>query len=123
MNPEELHPFFHRRGDRQRLILYLTAEGFSAPKLSRMTVDELNAMELPDEIKIYRDRVLDLLETHDKKARVFAYPNGRAMGPTDFYRIIAQTTERTLGHPLSNKQFAEYIRSKSGKRGKTRKKH
>lgn len=123
MNPEALHPFFHRRGDRQRLILYLAAEGYSAPKLSRMTVDELNALELPEEIKLYRDRVLDLLETQDRKARVFVYPNGRSMGPPDFYRIIAQTTVRTLGYPLSNKQFAEYIRSKSGKRSKTRKKH
>ncbi|KAF0190509.1 MAG: hypothetical protein FD165_2677 [Gammaproteobacteria bacterium] len=122
MNPEALHPFFHRRGDRQRLILYLIAEGYSAPKLSRLTIAELSAMNLPDEIMIYRDRVLDLLETQDQKAFVFVYPNGRVMGPTDFYRLVAQTTERTLGHPLSHKQFAEYLR-KSGKRGKANKTH
>lgn len=107
---EGLRPFFHRRGARQRLILYLIAIGTRVPALCRFTVKDLKALKLPDEIIIYRDQSLDLLEIETDDAPAFTYyPSGRVMKHSDFYRIVSQATSHVLGYPLSHKQFAAYI--------------
>lgn len=109
-----LQPFFHRRGARQRLILFLIATGHSVPSLCRMTVKDLKTLKLPNEIIIYRDQSLDLLEDSDDKSPAFTYhPSGLPMKHADFYRIVSQATKNVLGYPLSHRQFAEYIQKKA----------
>lgn len=111
---ERLKPFFHRRGARQRLILYLIATGHSVPSLCRMTVKDLKALKLLNEIIIYRDQSLDLLEDADDNSPAFTYhPSGIQMKHADFYRIVSQATKNVLGYPLSHRQFAEYIQKKA----------
>jgi hypothetical protein len=111
---ERLKPFFHRRGARQRLILYLIATGHSVPSLCRMTVKDLMNLKLPHEIIIYRDQSLDLLEDAGDKSPAFTYhPSGLPMKHADFYRIVSQATKNVLDHPLSHRQFAEYIQKKA----------
>jgi len=111
--PEKLRPFFYRRSPRQRIILYLIAMGYSVPALCRFTVKELNTLKLPNEMVIYRDQTLDLLEDEGDDAPAFTYyPSGRVMKHSDFYRIVTQATEHTLGKRMSHKQFAAYVQKK-----------
>jgi len=114
--PERLTPFFYRRSPRQRLILFLIAAGYSVPELCRFTVKDLKRLKLPDEIGMYRDQTLDLLEEAGDDSPAFTYyPSGRAMIHSDFYRIVSQATNQVLGNPLSHKVFAQYIQKKAEK--------
>lgn len=107
---ERLEPFFVRRGARTRLILYLFACGYTVPELVKFTVKDLKALDLPDDLVIFRDEVLELSPDTKSSALVFVFPNGRKMIHTDFYRIVRQAAERELERPMSRQQFLEYIK-------------
>ncbi len=113
MKKDEYHrlePFLLRKGARQRLILFLMACGKSVPDLVNFTVSDLNATDLPDELSLYRDEVLDMLGDSKANAPVFVYPSGKPMMHTDFYNIIRRATGAIFDRPLSTQEFHTYIK-------------
>jgi hypothetical protein len=107
-----LVPFLHRKGDMSRVILYLIAKGYTFIDLLAITVKELRAMEMPDQMKFYRDTMLD----GHKTGPAFIYPSGKPVRETDFKRLVRESTHKVLGHPISREAFRSYIVSSSKKR-------
>lgn len=114
MNKEQyqrLEPFLLRRGSRNKMILYLFACGYSVPELVKFTVNDFNELDLPEDIAILRDEVLDLMPDTTPTSPVFVFQGGRRMTHTDFYRIVKQAAEKTINQPMSRQQFLEYIQT------------
>lgn len=100
-----LAPFLVRKGARQKLILYLIAEGRTVVELVAMKISEFKKLELPDDMAVYRDQVLD----EGKFDMAFTYPGGGHIPPTTYYRLIRETAQKVLGRPMSQAQFRKYI--------------
>lgn len=116
MNKEQhqrLKPFLYRKGARQRLILYLIAEGFSVSRLVAMSVAELRALTLPVDFEVCRDEALSACKAGD---RAFCYPNGNAVPQSAYYRLIRQTAKKVLRRPMSQESFRAYMQSPKGNR-------
>ncbi len=112
---ERLEPFFKRKSARQRVILFLLAEGYSVGEIVRLSARELKAIDLPDGLIIYRDELLDQLE--DLKGPAFLYPGGRVMSHTDIYRILRQASTMVYERPMSVQQFQDAMKPR-GKRSR-----
>lgn len=102
---ERLAPFVHRKSARQRLILYLLADGYSVADLTKMDVATLRAITLPLEMDVRRDEILS--GRHDGYA--FVYDNGSRLPHTNYYRLVRQTAEKVLRRPMSQEKFRSYI--------------
>jgi hypothetical protein len=100
-----LLPFLKKKAARQRLVLYLIAEGLTVAALARMTVPELQALELGFDMEVTRDEVLEGRQS----GLAFVYPSGRAIGAPYFYRLLRTAATVTLGHPMSQEQFRRYL--------------
>lgn len=70
-----------------------------------MDIGTLRGIKLPNEIDVCRDEIL----TDRKSGQAFAYPNGKSMPHTSFYRLIRQTCQKVVGRPMSQEKFREYI--------------
>ena len=105
---ERLQPFLHRKSARQRIILYLFADGYTVPDLVKMTVPGLHALELPPVMTTYVDEMLE----NRKNGAAFQYPNGLAIPHTGFYRLMRAAAKRAVGRPMSVQQFRAYMRAK-----------
>lgn len=110
---DRLIPFLARRSARQRLILFLLADGMTVPDLVKFTVKNLKSLDLSDELVISRDEVLDKLPDFKPSSEVFVFPNGKSMTHTDFYRIVRQAAENAINKPMSRQQFLEFIQKGS----------
>jgi hypothetical protein len=106
---QRLEPFLHRKSARQRVILYLIAQGYTFNELIAMTVRALRAMELPVEMQVYRD---DMLNGH-KSGPAFLYPSGNPLRATDYRRLVQESAGKVLGRPMSRAAFRAYINSPS----------
>ena len=93
------------------MILYLFACGYTVPELVKFTVKDLNALDLPVDISILRDEVLDMMSETTPTSLVFVFQSGRKMAHTDFYRIVKQAAQKAIDRPMSRQQFLEYIRT------------
>ena len=104
---ERLVPFLHRKSARQRLILYLIADGHRVVDLVAMRTFYLRNMELPVEMSVVRDEAL-AEKTFDT---AFTYPGGKPLPHTAYYRLIRETAEKVLDRPMSQEQFRHYIQT------------
>lgn len=102
---ERLKPFLHRKSARQRVILYLIAEGYTVGELVAMSAAQLRALKLPVELQVARDEMLDGI----KGGKAFVYPGGKALPHTAFYRLIRVAAETAVGQPMSQETFRQYI--------------
>lgn len=102
---ERLAPFIHRKGARQRLILYLIADGYSVGDLVAMTIDELRKISLPEEMEVRRDEVLN----GRSSGPAFVFPSGEKMPHTTYYRLIRTAGLKVLNRPMSQEKFRKYI--------------
>lgn len=102
---QRLLPFLHRKSARQRLILFLIADGYTVVDLVAMRAFALRSLELPVEMSVYRDEALAGIK-HDK---AFTYPSGKPLPHTAYYRLVRVTAEKVLGRPMSQEQFRTYI--------------
>jgi ABC-type antimicrobial peptide transport system permease subunit len=104
---QRLLPFFHRKSARQRVILFLIAEGYTVGELVAMRTFALRHLKLPTEMSVYRDEALaDYLQD-----MAFTYPNGKVIPHTSYYRLIRETAKKVLDKPMSQEQFKKYIKS------------
>jgi hypothetical protein len=104
---QRLEPFLHRKSARQRVILYLLAEGFTVGQLVTMSVSALRTLKLPIEMQVRRDEVLE----GRSRGSAFLYPNGTPLPHTAYYRIVRGAAEKVLGRPMSQELFRAYIKS------------
>lgn len=102
---ERLEPFIYRKSSRQRLILYLIADGYTVADLVNMDVPQLFSIKLPVELDVTRDEVL----TGRTSGSAFAYVNGKRLPHTSYYRLIRSTCEKVLKVPMSQEKFRTYI--------------
>lgn len=110
MNKEQtqrLEPFLHRKSARQRVILYLLAEGFTVGQLVKISVPALRTLKLPIEMQVCRDEMLE----GRSRGNAFLYPNGTPLPHTAYYRIVRGAAEKVLGRPMSQELFRAYIKS------------
>lgn len=85
--------------------MYLLATGHVVGELVKMSSAELRRLDLPPDFAVYRDEVLQ-----EKAAKsAFAYPSGKAIPHTSYYRLISTTAKKVLGRPLSQEMFRHYI--------------
>jgi hypothetical protein len=104
---ERLQPWLYRKSARQRLILYLIAEGYTVGDLTRMKVGDLRQVKLPPEIDVDRDNIL-----HGRTSgHAFIYPNGKLIPHTAYYRLIRSTSNKVTGRPMSQEKFRVFINS------------
>ena len=106
-----LAPILRHKSARQRVILYLLADGYRIDKLVGMTASALAALELPDDIDVARDEVLD---GKPRKGPAFVYPNGAVIPTSAYQRLIRQAGKKTLNRPFSRDDFFKYIHSTKG---------
>lgn len=104
---QRLLPFLKDKRARQRVILYLIADGFTVGELVAMTVRELRAIELPVELMVMRDEVLN----GHKTGFAFITSHGKQLLHTSYYRLVRITAEKVLGRPMSQETFRAYIQS------------
>jgi hypothetical protein len=102
---QRLVPFLHSKSARQRVILFLLAEGVAMSKLIAMSVAGLRALKLPIPMQVYRD---EMLNGH-KNGPAFLYPSGNPVRETDCRRLIHDAAEKVLGRPMSQDSFRVYI--------------
>lgn len=102
---QRLVPFLHRKSARQRLILFLIADGYTVVDLVAMRAFFLRALKLPVEMSVYRDEAL----ADHTNPMAFTYPNGKPLPHTAYYRLVRVTAEKVLGRPMSQEQFRAYI--------------
>jgi len=107
---ERLHPFLHHKGARQKLILYLIADGHSVADCVVMDLKTLRALDLPDEIAVCRDEAID----GRKSGLAFVYPSGQPIPHTAYYRLLRNASKKAIGRPLSQITFREYLNDKRG---------
>lgn len=98
----------YRRSSRQRVILWLLASGYKVPDLVSMTRSELESVEFPDALENHKLAVLESVSSPADDA-VFAYPGGRKLQHSDFYRIITQATKSAFGESLNYSDFKERV--------------
>ena len=104
---KRLAPFLIDKRARQRLILFLIADGFTVIELVAMRVGEFHALKLPIEMQVCRDEVLD----RRSSGPAFVYPGGAPLPYTAYYRLLRRTAEKVLGQPMSQEMFRAYIQS------------
>jgi hypothetical protein len=102
-----LAPFIHWKTGRQRLILYLIADGYTVGELVQMTVAELRKISLPEDMDVRRDEVLN----GRGDGFAFVLPSGKQQPHTDYYRLLRATSEKVLKRPMSQEKFRAYIHS------------
>ena len=102
---ERLRPFIYRKSARQRVILFLLADGWSVGDLVRMSVAELRALKMPDEIAVDRDNLL--VGVHSGPA--FVFPNSKVVPHNFYYRLVKAAAIKATGRPMSYDSFREYI--------------
>ena len=105
---ERLQPFLHWKSARQRVILYLIADGYTVPDLVAMSTAVCQKLSLPDDIAVFRDEML-VGHSHDF---AFVYPIGKPMPHTAFYRLIRTTALKVTGKPMSQETFRLFIHGK-----------
>jgi hypothetical protein len=104
---KRLLPFFHRKSARQRLILYLIADGYNVADLVAMRTFALKQIKLPVEMRVYRDEVV----AEFPYDMAFTYPNGKVKPHTSYYRLIRETAMKVLKRPMSQEQLRLYIQT------------
>ena len=102
---DRLAPFLVRKGPRQKLILYLIADGHKVADLVAMSTYTLKKLRLPVEMTVYRDQMFDDGEFQ----MAFTYPGGAHIPHTTYYRLIRSTALKVLGRPMSQDQFRDDI--------------
>lgn len=103
-----LQGFLHRRSARQRVILYLLADGHTVADLVRMTVERLRARRLPTEIAVARDEFL----AGRTRGPAFRFEPSRTPLPHNaFYRIVRSAACAAVGYPMSQEGFRAHIQS------------
>lgn len=105
---DRLAPFIYRKSARQRIILYLIAQGYDFETLSKLTVADLKAIHIPEtnDLCISQNQLLSALKDEDL---LFTYPNGRKMGQSDFFRILTQASSTVLGKSITVDEFRIYL--------------
>ncbi len=103
-----LAPFLRHKSARQRVILYLLADGYRIDKLIGMRASALAALELPEDIDVARDEVLD---GKSRKGPAFVYPNGAVLPTSAYQRLIRQAGKKALNRAFSRDDFVKYIHS------------
>lgn len=104
---KRLEPFLIDKRARQRLILFLVADGYTVGELVAMRAGELLALTLPIAMQVCRDEVLD----RRSSGPAFSYPGGAPLPCTAYYRLLRRTAEKVLGRPMSQEMFRTYIQS------------
>ena len=102
---QRLLPFLRHRSAPQRVILYLIADGYIVPQLIAMDVPMLRALDLPVEIAVERDELLE----GRTDGPAFVYPSGRPLPHTQFYRIVRLAGQSALRQPMSQEMFRTYV--------------
>jgi len=110
INLSRLYAVMQHKSARQRIVLFLFAAGYSGDQIQRMTVKDLLAVNMPDDLNVYRAEVIEDLANSGNSAPAFVYPNGNLLVEADFRRLLRETTKRCFGKPLTQKQFREKIR-------------
>ena len=105
---ERLQPFLHWKTARQRVILYLIANGYDVADLVAMRAIALRKLSLQDEIAVFRDEAL-LGHSHDF---AFVYPNGKILPKSAMYKLIRDTALKVTGKPMSQETYRKYIQGK-----------
>lgn len=105
---ERLLPFLHHKRARQKIILYLLADGMDVKDVAGLEKDRLVSLPVAKPLEIYVEQVL--CESNGHNGTVFAYPCGTAFKTQDIYRIIRQATEGVTGRPMKVSEFNEYIK-------------
>ena len=103
---ERIQPFLHHKRARQRVVLYLIVGGYTVPDLVKMTVADLRALRLHEEVTVARDEMTD---GRSPKDYAFAYANNKALPHTAFYRIIRLAAQAAVGRPMSQEMFRTYV--------------
>jgi hypothetical protein len=103
---QRLLPFLHRKSARQRLILYLMADGYRVVDLVAMRTFVLRELALPVEMAVTRDEAL----ADSTSDMAFVYPIGKSLPHTAYYRLISQTALKVLKRPMSQEHFRAYIK-------------
>jgi hypothetical protein len=93
---QRLEPFLHRKSARQRLILFLIADGYTVVDLVGMRAFTLHTLKLPIEMSVYRDEAL----ANHTNSMAFIYPNDKPLPHTAYYRLVRDFTLRTLKLPI-----------------------
>ena len=106
---ERLEPFLHHKRARQRIILYLLADGVSVREAIEHTKETLLNLKFPDGLGIYVEQVVD--EIPELADSAFYYPSGTLFKTQDIYRIVRQATASVLGKPLKVAEFRLYIKT------------
>ncbi len=113
MNKEQfqrLEPFLHGKGARQRVILYLLADGFTIDDLMAITLAGLYALKLPVELQVARDVALEgYNKAEDSGKPAFRYPNGDPLPRTAYNVLLHACANKVLGLPMSQSLFRDYI--------------
>lgn len=102
---ERLQPWLFRKSARQRVILFLIADGYTVGDLTKMTVAELKQIKLPPEIDVDRDNFLE----GRTSGAAFVYPQGNTIPHTNYYRLIRTTSVKVAGRPMSQEKFRDHI--------------
>jgi hypothetical protein len=104
---ERLEPFLKHKRARQRIILYLLADGSSVHDVVKTTKRVLLDTVFPEELEIFVEQVAD--EIPELNDGAFCYPGGAFFKTQDIYRIVRQATEGLLGKPLKVVDFRQYV--------------
>ena len=102
---ERLAPFLVRKGPRQKLMLFLIADGYKVADLVEMKTDTLKKLKLPVEMTVYRDQMLE----DGDFPMAFTYPGGETIPFTIYHRLVITAAKKVLGRPMSQEQFRDYV--------------
>ena len=103
---ERIQPFLHHKRARQRVVLYLIAGGYTVPDPVKMTVSELSALRVHDDIAVARDEATDGLSLKDP---AFSNAQGKVLPHTAFYRIIRLAAQAAVGRPMSQEMYRTHV--------------
>lgn len=103
---QRLKPFLHRKSARNKIILYLLAEGYTVGELRRLDVASLRKLSLPTELLAARARIV----RGRAGGCAFVYKKSKKALPyTDYYRLLRIAGEHALGRRMSCEKLRRYL--------------
>ena len=102
-------PFLHRKSARQKIIIFLIADGYTVPDLLKMQAKDLRGLCLPVDIAVLVDELLE----GRKSGSAFVYPTAGAIPYSAFHRLIRETTGKVLGRgkTMSPQKFRQWVKT------------
>lgn len=102
----KLEPLLNRKSARQRLLLYLLADGMSPEDILAMDVVRLRKTNINNDFDVVVEQVL--LEVPD--GLIFVFPGGQPLSLKRVLHVLHTTTKRHLNKSLTISEFGKYIR-------------